>query len=368
VAAEQQPPGGDRGSGRAGHGRRALITGLTGQDGSFLAELLLAKGYRVTGLLHGSAGTARDVGGAERPTGAKLDPTDATLDPPAAALGASAHLRGRVELLAGDLHDHASLRAAVLEACPHELYHLGAPSFVPASWERPGQTLAAIAGASAALLEAVRDVDPAIRVFLATSGAMFGAAPESPQQEQTPFRPDTPYAVAKLAAHQLVGALRAHDGLFACSGILYNHESERRPEQFVTRKITRAAAAVKLGLAREVVLGDLDAVRDWSFAGDVMRGAWLMLQQERPDDYVLASGVPHTVGEFAEAAFACVQLRAEEHVRVDPELVRAPETTPLVGDPSKARRELGWRPQLSFEQLVQRMVSADLRALQAAAC
>jgi GDPmannose 4,6-dehydratase len=196
---------------------------------------------------------------------------------------------------------------------------------------------------------------------------MFGAAPESPQNEDTPCRPDTPYAVAKLAAHQLVGALRDHDGLFACSGILYNHESERRPERFVTRKITRAAAAVKLGLAREVVLGDLRAVRDWSFAGDVMRGALLMLRRERPADYVLASGVPHTVGEFAEAAFACVDLRAEEHIRVDPQLVRAPEATPLVGDPARARRELGWQPQVSFEELVQRMVDADLRALRAAA-
>jgi GDPmannose 4,6-dehydratase len=347
VAADQQPPG-------------ALVTGLTGQDGSFLAELLLAEGYHVTGLLHDSPGVARDIRGAELPPGASLDP-------PVGALGASEHLRGKVALHAGDLHDHASLRAAVEEVRPRELYHLAAPSFVPASWERPARTLAAIAGASAALLEAVRDVDPTIRVFVAGSGAMFGAAPESPQHEQTPFRPDTPYAVAKLAAHQLVGAMRAHDGLFACSGILYNHESERRPEQFVTRKITRAAAAVKLGLASEVVLGDLRAVRDWSFAGDVMRGAWLMLQQERPDDYVLASGVGHTVGELAEAAFACVDLRAEEHVRVDPALVRAPETTPLIGDPAKACRELGWQPELSFEQLVQRMVDADLRALEAAA-
>jgi GDPmannose 4,6-dehydratase len=332
VAAQQQSPG-DRGS------RRALITGLTGQDGSFLAELLIAEGYRVSGLVHGD---------------------------PGAPLGAAERVRGRVELLAGDLHDHASLRAALREARPDELYHLAAPSFVPASWEHPARTLAAIAGATAALLEAVRDTDPAVRVFVAASSAMFGAAPESPQREETPCRPGTPYAVAKLAAHQLVGALRDHDGLFACSGILYNHESERRPEQFVTRKITRAAAAIKLGLAREVVLGDLGAVRDWSFAGDVMRGAWLMLQQERPADYVLASGVPHTVGELAEAAFACVGLRAEEHVRVDPALVRASEDTPLVGDPAKAVRELGWRAELSFERLVRRMVDADLRALRAA--
>jgi GDPmannose 4,6-dehydratase len=319
--------------------RRALVTGISGQDGSFLAELLLEEGYEVSGLLRGGAG---------------------------APLGASEHLRGRLELLAGELLDHAGLRAAVGRACPHELYHLAAPSFVPDSWEHPARTLAAIAGASTALLEAVRALDPAIRVFVASSGAMFGAAPESPQREETPCRPDNPYAIAKLATHQQVAALRAHDGLYACSGILYNHESERRPERFVTRKITRAAAAIKLGLEHEVVLGDLRAVRDWSFAGDVVRGVWLMLQQELPADYILASGVPHTVGEFADAAFACVDLTAERFVRVDPELVRASEPTPMVGDPSRARSELGWRARLGFEELVERMVRADLDALRAA--
>ena len=246
---------------------------------------------------------------------------------------------------------------------PRELYHLAAPSYVPASWEGPAQTLAAIAGATAALLEAVRDTDPTIRVFVASSGAMFGAAGESPQREQTPCRPDTPYAIAKLAAHGLVGALRAHDGLYACSGILYNHESERRPERFVTRKITRAAAAVELGLASEVVLGDLEAVRDWSFAGDIVRGAWLMLQREEPEDFILASGEAHTVGELAQVAFACVGRDAEDYVRVASELVRAPEPTPLVGDSARARERLQWRANVSFEQLVERMVRADLAAL-----
>ena len=174
---------------------------------------------------------------------------------------------------------------------------------------------------------------------------MFGAAPESPQREDTPFRPETPYATAKLAAHHLTGQMRAHDGLFACSGILYNHESERRPEHFVSRKITRAAAAIKLGLADHVVLGDLSAVRDWSFAGDVMQGAWLMLQQDTPDDYVLASGVGHTVGELADIAFEHVGLAAADYIRVDPDLVRAPETTRQVGDPGRARERLGWRPE-----------------------
>ena len=239
---------------------------------------------------------------------------------------------------------------------------------MPASWEHPARTLAAIAGATAALLEAVRDLDPAIRVFVASSGAIFGAAPESPQREDTPCRPETPYAIAKLAAHLQVGALRAHDGLYACSGILYNHESERRPQQFVTRKITRAAAAVKLGLAQEVVLGDLRAVRDWSFAGDILRGAWLMLQQERPDDYVLASGDRRTRSASSPTppsrASACAPRSTSASI---PELVRAPEATPLVGDPGKARRVLGWQPRLSFEELVERMVRADLDALQAAA-
>ncbi len=318
---------------------RALVTGLTGQDGSFLAELLLAEGYAVTGMVHRGKHAA------------------------GAALGAAEHLRGKVEVVEGELLDPKSVRTVVEAVRPQEVYHLAAPSYVPASWENPAQTLAAIAGATAALLEAVRDTDPTARVFTAASGAMYGAPGESPQREQTPCRPNTPYAIAKLAAHELVGAMRAHDGLYACSGILYNHESERRPEQFVTRKVTRAAAAVELGLADEVVLGDLEAVRDWSFAGDVMRGAWLMLQQEEPEDYVLASGEPHTVAELAKAAFACVGREAERYVRVAPELVRAPEPTPLVGDPSKARERLGWKSSLSFEQLVERMVRADLEAL-----
>ncbi len=196
---------------------------------------------------------------------------------------------------------------------------------------------------------------------------MFGEAGETPQRESTPCRPTTPYAIAKLAAHQLAGALRTHDGLYVCSGIVFNHESERRPHQFVTRTITQAAAKIKLGLAEEVTLGSLDAVRDWSFAGDVMRGAWLMLQQDEPADYVLASGVGRTVAQLAETAFACVDLEAERYIRIDPKLVRAPERTPSVGNPSKAREHLGWEPELSFEQLVQRMVDTDLRELQAAA-
>ena len=264
--------------------RSALITGISGQDGSFLAELLLDKGYAVFGL------TRRGEDG---------------------SLGAAEHLRGRVECLEGELLDPDSLTAAVEQTAPREIYHLAAPSFVPTSWERPRETLAAIAGSAAAILEAVRDGGLPARVFVPASAAIFGDADgQSPQSEETPCRPANPYAVAKLAAHQLVGTMRAHHGLHASSGILYNHESERRPEHFVVRKVTRAAAAISLGLQRELALGSLDAVRDWSYAADIMEGAWLMLQQDQGEDYVLASGVAHTVRELVEIAFACVGSRA----------------------------------------------------------
>jgi GDPmannose 4,6-dehydratase len=345
--------------------RRALITGISGQDGSFLAELLLEKGYEVTGLVHG--------------------------DPRTRSLGCSEHLRERLTLLGGDLLDAASLRAAIERAQPHELYHLASPSFIPTSWEEPTDTMRAIVDATAVLLETVcslqgtgsgghpeghtlkgagkraSDSDAQVRVWVAASGAIFGDVRQSPQNEDTPCKPVSPYAIGKLAGHQLVGAMRQHQGLYACSGIVFNHESERRPLRFVTRTVTRAAAQIKLGLAEEVALGSLEAVRDWSFAGDVMYGAWLMLQQEQPDDYVLASGVGHTVAQLAEAAFACVGLEAARYVRLDPELVRAPERTASIGDPRKAREQLGWKPRLDFEQLVERMVEADLRELQAVA-
>jgi GDPmannose 4,6-dehydratase len=265
----------------------------------------------------------------------------------------------------GDLLAPATLRAAIEQTAVQEIYHLAAPSFVPASWERPGETIMAIASSTAAILEAVRATGSPMRVFVAASGSIFGDARESPQREDTPCHPTTPYAIAKLAAHQVVGSMRAHDGLHASSGIVFNHESERRPEHFVTRKITRGAAAIALGRQQELTLGDLDAVRDWSFAGDIMYGAWLMLQQEHADDYVLASGEPHTVAELARTAFACVDLDADRFVRVDPALVRPPERTPSVGDPGKARERLGWEARVSFDELVERMVRADLRSLQA---
>jgi GDPmannose 4,6-dehydratase len=324
---------------RARRARRALITGITGQDGSFLAELLLEKGYAVTGVARG---------GARR-----------------GDLGCSEHLRRDIDLLEGDLLDPDSLRYALARTRPDELYHLASPSFVPDSWERPRETIEAIAGSTATLLEAVRDEFHSTRAFIASSAAMFGDTTESPQSEDTPCAPTSPYAIAKLAAHRLAGAMRAQDGLWVSCGILFNHESERRPAQFVTRTLARAAAGIKLGLAEEVRLGSLDAVRDWSFAGDTMRGAWLALQRERAEDYVFASGVGHTVAELARVAFACVGLDSERYIRIDPRLERAPEQTLSVGDPSRARELLGWEPTLDFEQLIRRMVDAELDALTA---
>ncbi len=319
--------------------RTALITGIAGQDGSFLAELLLEQGYEVTGISRR---------GAQGP------------------LGAAEHLRERISLLAADITDPGAMTAAIEQLRPAELYHLAAPSFVPRSWEEPEATMRAIAVAGAEILQAVRAIDPSIRVFAASSGAIFGATPESPQNERTPCRPTNPYAIAKLAMHQTVGAMREHEGLHASSGILFNHESERRPEAFVTRRITRAAAAIALGLESELTLGSLEAVRDWSFAGDIVQGAWLMLQQDEPGDYVLASGIAHTVADVARTAFACVELDPGAHIAVDPELVRPPDPVRSVGDPTKARERLGWRPTLTFEQLVERMVRADLRRLESA--
>jgi GDPmannose 4,6-dehydratase len=316
--------------------RRALITGLTGQDGSFLAELLLSDGYEVTGMVRGG---------------------------PSASLGRAEHLRGRVRVIRGDLEAPGSLTAAVASVSPHELYHLAAPTFVPDSWLHPAPTMAAIAVATATLLEAVRQHSPHTRLLIAGSGEMFGDAPESPQREETPCRPRSPYAAAKLAAHQLVGQIRGRDGIFACSAILYNHESERRPESFVTRKVTRAAAAIKLGLADELTLGDTAAIRDWSFAQDIMRGCRLMLGAEQPGDYVLASGIGHTVDDLLRIAFAHVGLDPAAHVRIDRELVRAPEPVTPIGDPGRARTQLGWEPTVTFEQLIRRMVDADLREL-----
>jgi GDPmannose 4,6-dehydratase len=320
--------------------RRALITGITGQDGTYLAELLLEQGYDVTGLVRSC--------------------TDARTTLPDG-------IRDRIALVPGDLHDPPSLAAAVAGAAPHELYHLAAPTFVPDSWERPREVLDAIAGATAELLAAARRLDPATRVFVATSSEIFGDAGESPQRESSPTRPRTPYGVAKLAAHGMVGAVRERLGLFAVSGITYNHESPRRPARFLPRKVTRGAAAIALGLEDELVLGDLDAVRDWSHAADIVRGAWLSLQVGEPRDYVFASGRGRTVRDLVDAAFGAACVSPEGRIRVDPAFVRPPEATPPVGDPSLARCELGWEPEIGFEDMVAEMVAADLAELQAGA-
>jgi GDPmannose 4,6-dehydratase len=316
--------------------RRALITGISGQDGSYLAELLLDRGYDVSGVIR--------------------DPVDGD------APGLDA-VRDRVSLIPGDLDRPETLADALSAVRPHELYHLAAPTFVPASWEDPAAALRAIGGATADLLTAARRLDPEMRVFVATSSEVFGDAGESPQHERSPMRPRSPYGVAKLAAHGVVGVLRERFGLFAVSGILYNHESPRRPEHFLPRKVTRGAAAIALGQQDELVLGDLGAVRDWSHAADVVRGAWLALQAGAPRDYVFASGRGRTVGDLVDAAFAAAGISPEGRVRVDPAFVRPPEATPPVGDPSLARRELGWEPEIAFEAMIAEMVAADLAEL-----
>jgi len=317
---------------------RALITGVAGQDGSYLAELLLAKGYDVWGIVR----TA-----------------------PAGPLPNLAAIQDRLTLVVGDLREPTTLPAALDRCRPRELYHLAADTFVPASWEDPAQTVRTIALGTTELLETLRRDHPAVRLFNASTSEVFGAAEESPQNETTPWRPVNPYGIAKLHAQLSVAAHRERYGLHASSGILYNHESPRRPERFLPRKVARGAAAIKLGLETELALGDLDARRDWGFAGDYVEAMWLMLQQDGADDYVIATGTPRTVGELVATAFAHVGLDPDAHVRVDPAFVRAPDPVARVGDPGKAAAILGWRPRTRFEDWIGAMVDADLRALRA---
>jgi GDPmannose 4,6-dehydratase len=317
--------------------RRVLITGVTGQDGGYLAERLLAGGDEV-------------VGTAQRPDGAL------------AAAGLP-QLEDRVELLTMDLRDPDSIRRAVAEAAPDEVYHLAAPTFVPDSWDDPSEVCAAIATGTAALLAAAGRLGDGVRVLVAASSEVFGDAGVSPQREVSPMRPRSPYGVAKLAAHGLVGALRAHHGRFLVSAITYNHESPRRPERFLPRKVSAGVAAIAAGRAETLTLGDLRAVRDWSHARDVVAGMVLALRHDEPGDYVFASGVGRTVDELVDAAFAAAGVAREGRVEVDPRFVRPPEPWPPVGDASKAREMLGWEPRVSFEQLVAEMVAADLERL-----
>jgi GDPmannose 4,6-dehydratase len=315
---------------------RALITGVSGQDGSYLAELLCAEGVEVHGV-------AREL-----------------------SVQATANLdgvRGRVTLHHGDLTTPGTLARLVAEVLPGEIYHLAAPTFVPASWAAAGATMRAIPAVVGELLDAVREHAPDAHTVIAGSREMFGAGATSPQREDTPASPTNPYGAGKLAAHQLVGLARAHDGLHVSSAILYNHESLRRPSQYFTRRVARGVAEVSLGLREQLSLGDLDAVRDWSAAVDVVRGMRLMAAAREPADYILASGVGRTVRDLVDVAFACVGLEAEGRVVVDPGLVRPPEGSAAVGDPARAGERLRWSATTSFEALIGEMVAAELDAL-----
>ena len=316
--------------------KRALITGIGGQDGSLLAELLLDNGY--------------DVSGVVRRTGAHYPNLDA--------------IRERIDLVEADLSDQLALVRALRASRPHEVYNLASVSFVPASWEQPVLTAELAAVGVTALLEAIREVDPAIRFYQASSSEIFGEPLQSPQTEETPLSPLTPYGVAKAYAHFIARSYRRRYGLHTSAGILYNHESPRRPFEFVPRKVAHAAAAISLGQEGELWLGDLDSRRDWGYAPDYVRAMWLMVQQDEGDEYVVATGVTHSVRELVDVAFAHVGLDPDEYVHIDESLVRGKaELHNLVGDPSKAKRQLGWKPTVTFDELVQRLVDAEVERL-----
>jgi GDPmannose 4,6-dehydratase len=316
--------------------RTALITGITGQDGSYLAELLLEEGYRVVGMTRRTSTEVHE----------RIE-----------------HLVDRVEIVSGDLLDQSSMTQLIAEVRPHEIYNLAAQSFVPTSWTQPVLTGEFTALGVTRVLEAIRHVDRSIRVYQASSSEMFGKVQETPQRETTSFYPRSPYGVAKVYGHWITVNYRESYGLFAVSGILFNHESERRGKEFVTRKISDGVARIKLGLADTLHLGNLEARRDWGFAGDYVRAMWLMLQHAEPDDYVIATGRTHTVRDFCRLAFAAVGLDYERYVVEDPRFVRPAEVDVLIGDPSKAKRLLGWTPTVTFEELVNRMVEADMARL-----
>jgi GDPmannose 4,6-dehydratase len=316
--------------------KRALITGITGQDGSYLAELLLEQGYEVTGALRRSSS----------PNLWRLE-----------------HLLDRISLRPADLLDQLSLIRLVDDVRPHEIYNLAAMSFVPASWDQPLLTGEFNSMGVTRVLEAIRQVDTRIRLYQASSSEMFGKVREVPQTELTPFYPRSPYGVSKVFGHYITVNYRESYGIFACSGLLFNHESPRRGLEFVTRKVSDGVARVKLGLSDALFLGNLDAHRDWGFAGDYVRAMWLMLQQDKPDDYVIATGVSHSVRDLVEIAFAHAGLDWRDHVRLDPKLLRPAEVDHLIGNPEKARAELGWAPTVDFTGLVRMMVDADIERL-----
>ncbi len=314
----------------------ALITGITGQDGSYLAEFLLDKGYEVWGLARRASTDSHE----------RID-----------------HILDRLRLVQGDLLDQPSLTAALEQAEPDEVYNLAAQSFVPTSWSQPVLTAEFTAVGVTRVLEAIRQVNPRIRFYQASSSEMFGKVRQTPQDEMTPFHPRSPYGVAKCYGHYITVNYRESYDMFCASGILFNHESPRRGLEFVTRKVTDGVARIKLGLADRLALGNLDAQRDWGFAGDYVRAMWLMLQQRKPDDFVVATGEAHSVRRLVELAFACVGLDPDDHVVTDPRFVRPAEVDVLVGNADKARSVLGWKSEVDFAGLVQMMVDADLARL-----
>lgn len=313
--------------------KRVLITGITGQDGSYIAEFLLSKGYEVFGLVRRTS-----ILNFER----------------------IKHIQDRIKLISGDLLDQNSLMNAIKESNPDEIYNLASQSFVPASWKQPVFTGEATALGVARMLEAIRAVDPKIKFYQASSSEMFGKVREVPQTEKTHFYPRSPYGVAKLYGHWITVNYRESYNMFCCSGILFNHESPRRGLEFVTRKVTNAAAKIKLGLASELRLGNLDAKRDWGFAGDYVKAMWLMLQQDEPEDYVIATGATHSVKDLVQIAFDYINLNWEDYVIVDPKFVRPAEVDLLLGDSVKAGEKLGWKPEVDFKSLIKMMVDADL--------
>jgi GDPmannose 4,6-dehydratase len=317
--------------------KTALISGITGQDGSYLAEFLLSQGYRVVGMVRRSS---------------------------TVTFGRIEHIQDHIVLVYGDLLDQTSLIDILREHRPDEIYNLAAQSFVPVSWKQPVLTGEFTALGVTRMLEAMRNVVPEARFYQASSSEMFGKVREVPQNENTPFYPRSPYGVAKVYGHWITVNYRESYDLFACSGILFNHESPRRGLEFVTRKVTYGAAQIKLGLADELHLGNLDSRRDWGYAGDYVKAMWMMLQQDQPDDYVVGTGETHSVRELCQVAFDCLGLDWEEHVVSVPEFYRPAEVDLLVSDPAKAREALGWQPEVSFEGLIGMMVEADLAHLQ----
>lgn len=318
--------------------KRALITGVTGQDGSYLAEFLLQQGYEVFGMVR-------------RASVEKFERIE--------------HLTkdNKITLLQGDLLDQSSMVSAIKEANPCEIYNLAAQSFVPTSWQQPVLTSEFTAQGVTKLLEAIRAVDPSIRFYQASSSEMFGKVQAVPQKEDTPFYPRSPYGVAKVYGHYMTVNYRESYDMYACSGILFNHESPRRGLEFVTRKVTDGVAKIKHGLEKEIRLGNLDAKRDWGFAGDYVRAMWMMLQQDTPDDYVISTGETHSVQKLVETAFGAADLDWEKHVVIDPKFVRPAEVDLLIGDPTKAKEELGWVPEVTFEQMIQMMVESDIERI-----